>query len=531
MPKLAPPPALLAAALSAGLPVPPATAAERPWFEMKTPGFTIVSADAEGRARDIAWQFEQVRSALPALWPWLKRDDERGFVVFVARDEKSLAGLAPGWFRRRANDRSVAVYVSSIDADYVALRTDLPPRSDPRVNQYLTAFRGYADNVLVRQFPGRMPQWLREGWSEILANTIVRDNDVEFGRAIPWHIEDLTGRATESVDGQRAEDRRTRAPGTSALLPLARLVAVTRDDPEYTGEASRRMFDAQSWAFVHFLMFGDGGAHRPRFNRMAALLRDGTPADKALAEAIGDVSELEKPFRAHVALRALPFQRAPVDVGVAKEKWPARPLAPAEEAAARALFAVAMGEKDLARERIAAARAADPALPASYEAEGLLLARDGDTAGARAALLKAREMGSKSAWLAARLDGAPRRSASPAAAPANVDRLVAACGKGDEEACRRMAEILTIACEGGDAPSCMPLGFLYVRGRGVEKDVTQGEMLFERACDAGEGRACAALARSILDRSQAPADRTRAEELMAKACAAGVAAACGEAKR
>ena len=515
-----------------------AQAAERPWIELRSPGFTILSDAGEKEARDAAWQFEQVRAALPAVWPWARRDDARAFVVFVARDEDALRALAPRWYATIDRDHPSAVYVSGTDADYVALRVDLRKRDDTRVNPYLTAFRGYADNVLVRLFPGRLSPWLRDGLGEMLGNTLVRAKDVEVGRAIPWHIERLTGRATESVEGQRAEDRRTTAPGTAAVLPLARLVAVTHEDPEFTREAARSMFNAQSWAFVHYLMYGEGGAHRAKFNRLAALLRNGTAADVAVRESLGDVSALERGFRDHVRLRALPAQRIAVDVDVAKENWPSRPLPAAEEMAHRARFAVAMGEADAARERIAAARAADANHPGSYEAEGLLLFREKKGPEARAALARARELGSTSPWIAEWLDPRPRSAATPAparaaapqasapAATATVGDLIVACNKGDDHACRRVAALLQTACDGGDTPSCMPLGWLYANGRGVDLDVFRGESYYGRACDGGEPKACAALARSLLDRTEEADERARAHRLLARACEGGVTSAC-----
>jgi len=534
---------LVAASVAAGVAAAGAAqAAERPWIEIRTPGFTINSDAGEKEARDAAWQFEQVRAALPAVWPWARRDENRGFVVFVTRDEDGLRALAPKWFGQPDNRDDTGVYVGGTDADYVAFRSNFSNRADPRVNPHMTEFRGYADRVLVRHFTTTLPQWFRSGFRELLANTLVRDKDVEVGRAIPWHIQRLTGRATESAEGQRAEDRRTTAPGTASVFPLARLVAVTRDDPEYTSEADRRTFDAQSWAFVHYLMYGEGGAHRAKFNRFAGLLRDGTAADVALRESLGDVSALERGFREHVRLRALPFQRFAVDVGVAKEKWPSRTLAAAEEMASRARFAVAMGESDAARERIAAARSADPSHPGSHEAEGLLLFREKKGAEARAALARARELGSTSPWIAEWLD-APRRATAtpaparpaaptrPAAPAASVGDLIAACNKGDDAACREVAASLLVACELGDAPSCMPLGWLYVNGRGVDLDVFRGESYYGRACDAGELKACAALARSILDRTEEADERARANRLLARACEGGVTSACPAAKK
>ena len=161
---------------------------------------------------------------------------------------------------------------------------------------------------------------------------------------------------------------------------------------------------------------------------------------------------------------------------------------------------------------------------------------------ARAALARARELGSTSSWIAEWLDAPRRAAATPAparpatpvtpsrpaapAATASVAELIAACNKGDDLACRTVAATLQAVCDGGDTPSCMPLGWLYANGRGVDLDVFRGESYYGRACDGGEPKACAALARSILDRTEEPYERERAGRLLARACAAGVTNAC-----
>ena len=42
------------------------------WIEVKSPNFTLVSNAGDGRARDMAWEFEQARAAFAKLWPWAK---------------------------------------------------------------------------------------------------------------------------------------------------------------------------------------------------------------------------------------------------------------------------------------------------------------------------------------------------------------------------------------------------------------------------------------------------------------------------
>ena len=469
--------AVLAALAAGGA----AAGAERPWLEVETPGFRVVGNAGEGELRDLAWQFEQARAVFRALWPWARGEQERPFVVLAVRDERALRELAPAYWDRYRSTRYAALYVSGRDADYVALRTDVDTRDSVRVNPYKLAFEGYADNVLVRHFRTRIPAWYREGLGELFGNVLVRDKDVEIGRVIPWHLEQLGGAATRRPD--EPPYARASGPATSALLPLERLLAVTHDDPEFRIEADRRRFAAQSWALVHFLMFGEGGALRPRFNKLVDLLRAGVPESEAVPQALGDVAGLNTRYRDYVNARTYQFLRVDADVEVKKDRWVARPLEPAAA--------------DALRERFRAAIEAPVPSPALVER---------------------------------RAPAAPA-AASPRSPSRSADELIAMCNEGEEEACRRLATGLREACDGGDAAMCSPLAWLYANGRGVELDVLKAEGLYTRACDGGVARACASLARSILGRSEEAADKERAGQLMAKACAGGFAAACAQAKK
>jgi hypothetical protein len=43
-------------------------AAERPWIEIRTPHFVVIANTSENTARDVGWQFEQVRSSRATRW-------------------------------------------------------------------------------------------------------------------------------------------------------------------------------------------------------------------------------------------------------------------------------------------------------------------------------------------------------------------------------------------------------------------------------------------------------------------------------
>src|SRR5215831_18402296 len=67
----------------------PLAVAQGTWVEISSPHFSVVSNAGDGRAREIAWQFEQVRSAIVAGWPWARTELDRPVLVIAAKDEST----------------------------------------------------------------------------------------------------------------------------------------------------------------------------------------------------------------------------------------------------------------------------------------------------------------------------------------------------------------------------------------------------------------------------------------------------------
>lgn len=93
----------------------------------------------------------------------------------------------------------------------------------------------------------------------------------------------------------------------------------------------------------------------------------------------------------------------------------------------------------------------------------------------------------------------------------------------------RSAAISAKTCDAGDAVACSNLGFQYVQGRGVERDVPKGIALYERACHGGNGPACMNIADLYTQGTGVPKDDTRATDYLIAACDANNPAmfACG----
>ena len=62
---------------------------------------------------------------------------------------------------------------------------------------------------------------------------------------------------------------------------------------------------------------------------------------------------------------------------------------------------------------------------------------------------------------------------------------------------KKALTLLPKACDGGDASSCLSLGFLYELGRRIPKDLVKAKTCFEKACKAGEEMGCVGVKRLV----------------------------------
>jgi len=364
---------LLAPAATAPTPL---SAAERPWLEVRSPHFIVISDAGEKSARKVAWQFEQVRAVLQKLWPWAHVAADKPVLVLAARNEQTLKALAPEFWETKGGTRPVSVFVTGRDRHYIALRTDVEEPDSIAANPYFSTYWSYVYLVLEWSFEKPLPLWFGRGLSEFFANTIVRAKDIQVGRVVPWHLRELN-----------------EAP----LLPLATVMSVAdRQSPYLKRPDDSRAFHASAWAFIHYLTFGEDAANLPRFNRFAQILHAGGDAGAALREVYGDLARLEAAARTYTSRSMFTYQLLKLDLDVSAEGFGLRSLSPAETAAAQAAFHVATGRPAEARKLAQEAMRADATLAAAYESEGILCDREDKKDEALSAYAKAVDLGSTS---------------------------------------------------------------------------------------------------------------------------------------
>jgi hypothetical protein len=358
----------------------PASAADT-WVQVTSPHFMVVSNAGEKRSREVAWQFEQIRAAMIAIWPWMKGDLDRPVLVVAAKDENTMKQLAPQYWEKGGRTRPDSVFITGPDRHYIALRADARAEDTDAINPFYASYWSYSGLLLDASFDRDLPLWLRDGLAGVLSNTIVRENEIRFGMAPPWYV---------------------RTVSTRSRLRLPQLFATTRSDNYYRDPATRDQFDAQTWALLHYLLFDPEMGKSGKVDEVIRAVSSGTASVDAARQAFGDFEPIELAYMRHVQKPILPYSRLRTETKVAQSSFASRTLSDADSANARAALLATMGRSAEARALVAEARKSADAAGA-YEVEALLAAREDNDAALKAALAKAEQQGTTNYYALYRL--------------------------------------------------------------------------------------------------------------------------------
>jgi tetratricopeptide (TPR) repeat protein len=360
------------------------------WVAVESPHVTVISNAGDKQAGRIAWQFEQVRTAIGRILPSAAVPLRRPFVIIAARDESTLKATAPVYWQRAGTARPYTVVAGAPDKQYVALRADVNP-DGKAINPYLPAFRNYTYEMLQAAYGARLPFVLREGFSWVFGNAAIADSDLQVGRI-------------------NAPLRTTflREP----RLHLADLIALTPASPYVSDPSTRGRFDAQSWALAQHLLLGDGSDGPKRVAQLVGLLADGTAADAAFRQVYGSLEMVERREFDDINGGRSQVLRLSVDTKVVTAEYPVRRLTDVDADLARAAFQLASGSPVEAVQLLASVKSRDDKAPALHELEGLAADRERNFDAAQRAYKQAADLGSTNFYVYVRLAAAATGKAS-----------------------------------------------------------------------------------------------------------------------
>jgi tetratricopeptide (TPR) repeat protein len=246
----------------------PTRAADK-WTRVQSKNFTLVGNATENEIREVAEGLEVFRTAFSRFFR-LKEGASVATTVLVFKSDAAFKPFKPLYQGKPAN--LDGFFQSGPDMNYIALAADM---QTPRVIYHELVHRLMSDNL------GRQPPWFNEGFAECFSSMEIegKDKKVRLGRAIGEHVALLNQRR---------------------FMPLEQLFSVVHGSPEYNEEEKQGLFYAESWAFVHYMMF-DSDQRRNQFNTFLTEIGRGTPAPKAFQEIFNvELSVFQKEFELYI---------------------------------------------------------------------------------------------------------------------------------------------------------------------------------------------------------------------------------------
>ena len=341
--------------------------ADQIWVEVRSAHFTVSSNAAEGDARHIAEQFEQIRAVFHGSFAKLRVDPPRPVAIVAARDESTMKMLVPDEFEGEGHVHPAGLFHSDGEKDYVVMRLDAEGTS-----AFHTVYHEYTHALLHMNY-SRVPLWLNEGLAEFFGNSTLTSKDLTTGAADKTHLYVLR---------------------KNEWLPIRTLLDVGESSPYYNEKNPASIFYAESWAVAHYLLL-DPEARREHLLDKFLVAWDQSGDQAAVGrEAFGDLERFGENVRKYVRKRdwrmgiALPAQES------AGGNYVVRKLSPGEVLALRGDIMMHRGLLNQAEPIVKQAVELDPRLATTHETLGFFYFRDNDFAAADEEMSKAIELGS-----------------------------------------------------------------------------------------------------------------------------------------
>ncbi len=242
--------------------VPSASANEKPWTEVRSPHFRVLTNGSPGDGRKVAHEFEQLRYVFSSRFPGARLESGAPLVVFATRDEATAKKLDPAMWKRMGGNMA-GEFHHGWEKQYALVRLDTFGGEGAKE----VVYHEYA-HTIQHLNSHWLPAWLDEGMAEFYGYTRFEDHKIYLG-APTVRVRMLRGRAPD---------------------PIEKIIATNHLSPLYNSE----FFYAESWALVHFLIYGPGMEGGKKLDQLFGLLQHRVDQKTAFRQVFGDFAKLDK---------------------------------------------------------------------------------------------------------------------------------------------------------------------------------------------------------------------------------------------
>lgn len=331
----------------------PVAARNKPWIEVNSPHFRVLSNGSKSRAREVAFDLEQLRYVFANEFPKVRLDTGAPLLVFAARDEKSVLSLLPS-LKKVRNGRYVAgEYFGGWEKQYAMILLGEPDADHVVYHEYV--------HSILHMNVTWLPSWLAEGLEEFYAYTLFENHKIYLGG--PSRIAPMLR--------------------NNSLIPIKKLMSAHPTSPaSFSGILRIGMFYAESWALVHFMMFGPGMQGGSRLAHFVSLLASGEDQETAFQQVFGGFKKMNAALQQYAMRHAFETAVLSTPPTINQKTFTERVLTLPETDAQLAAFHVWTHDMHDAAPLAQAAIRLNPKLGLAHEDMGYVLFSQGKDAAA-----------------------------------------------------------------------------------------------------------------------------------------------------
>ena len=316
------------------------------WFYARVEGFEVLSNATAPDTRRLLNDFQRFGYSLNLIWPGLRLTGAASASLIICGRKEKFEEFLPDSLRKserastsfhlRARDQGAIVLdyqtkvlnLAGVEDEPGAAPTAPDSADEPSgsthpqgfaVDSYQQLYREYLRFLLsARAVP--QPAWLTEGLSQLFMKLHITETEISVGR-----VED-PNLAPDRGAGGPAEDRDFNAAlARRALLPMAELFAVANDSVT-TQNPLNRIWAKQSYAFVHWGLYGDLGRNKKAFGTFVARLEREPLSETLFKDCFkSGYADMQQTLRNHLESTRAQFEGVRADKGQ-KIPFPAEPV-------------------------------------------------------------------------------------------------------------------------------------------------------------------------------------------------------------
>ncbi|MDQ3322092.1 MAG: tetratricopeptide repeat protein [Acidobacteriota bacterium] len=263
--------------------LPLTVSAKDEWTRVRSKNFNLIGNADEKNIRAVGVRLEQFREAMRRVLDKFNFDSPVPTTVVVFRDAAAYQPYKPVKFSGETNNIAVGYFLPGEDVNYITLSAaaDSP-------ESYNTIFHEYT-HFLIRNNLGEsiIPPWYNEGLAE--------------------YYETFTIEADQKITLGGAQKKSAALLSRSSLIPLDTFFGISNYSLHERGADAVGLFYAQSWALVHYLIHGSGGARKAQLDKFLSLIMAGKLPKAAFTEAFQtDYAAMETELKKYIEQNTYP---------------------------------------------------------------------------------------------------------------------------------------------------------------------------------------------------------------------------------